>query len=90
MVSSYLPCLTERFLLNNHILDWIYPVNCKKNRINQIGSSALKALVDSKKDIYSNYTQKNQKQWIAKSISTIRRVLYIGVVTLTIAPIGVV
>ncbi len=44
----------KQALLNSTVLDFICPPNCEKNKISQVGTSAMESLINAKKDIYSN------------------------------------
>lgn len=80
---------TEQVLLNNTILDWICPPNCEKNKISQVGESILETLVASKNDPFSN-NLKGKYHLLTKPIKAVARVAFIGLVLLTVSPLGTV
>jgi len=83
----YIRDFTKEALLNNTALDWICPPNCQKNKITQVGNSALEALIKSKNDPFSNEV-KGYYHIMTKPIKAVARVAYIGLVLLTISPLS--
>lgn len=81
---------TERALLNSTVLDWICPPNCEKNKINQVGNSAIEALQNSTKDLFSNRVKEDMWHWGTKPIKAMARVAYTAIVSITVSPLGAV
>jgi hypothetical protein len=76
---------TEKALLNNFVLDLLYPPNCEKKKITQIGNSVIETL----KEINCDHVKKGFLHWGTKPLRCIARGAFVGIVAVTVSPLGI-
>jgi len=80
---------TEVMLLHPTVLEWLYPPDREKIKINPISSSVTETLSKLDLEIYSRPLIKTAWHWRTKPLRAIGRWMYTGSVLVMIAPLGV-
>lgn len=83
-----MPSFTELAILNPKVLDLIYPSDCKLKKIQDVGSHVILTL--SKNKIEDFISRKVKAIVASRQFTIFCRVLYISLVTMIIAPAGVI
>lgn len=86
-LQNYAPSFSERVFLNNTFLNVFCPPNCEDNRITQVTNSIIVTLLYSPTDLFAN-AQKGYLHWTTKPFRAAFRAAAIGLVTLTVSPLG--
>jgi hypothetical protein len=80
-ITSY----SEKFLLNSTILTWICPSNCEETKITRVTHSAFN---DIPKEFFQEKIKTGYWHAITKPLKAVFRTSVIGIIILTISPIG--